>query len=124
MSKKQTCSICGVELSKDEVYILHGKTLCEDCHMEETHPVKVCNPLPVMTAKNLGITKKDPKDVLDSLQQSIYKFVLDHKKVTIHQLRDEFNLTEAKITNQIAILRHLELIKGKKQGAITFIVPF
>lgn len=124
MSKKQTCNICGVELSKDEVYILHGKILCEDCHMEETHPVKVCNPLPVMAAKNFGTTKKDPKDVLDDIQQSIYKFVLDNKKVTIHQLRDEFNLTEAKITNQIAILRHLELIKGKKQGAITYIVPF
>ncbi len=124
MSKKQTCSICGVELSEDEVYLLHEKVLCEDCHMEETHPVKVCNPLPVMAAKNMGTTKKDPKEVLDELQKSIYKFVKDNKKVTIQQLSTEFNLTEAKITNQIAILRHLELIKGKKQGAITYIVPF
>ena len=124
MSKKQKCSVCGVELSEDEVYILHEKVLCEDCHMEETHPVKVCNPLPVMAAKNMGTTKKDPKEVLDELQKSIYKFVKANKKVTIHQLRTEFNLTEAQLTNQIAILRHLELIKGKKQGAITYIVPF
>jgi len=92
--------------------------------MEETHPVKVCNPLPAMAAKNMGTTKKDPKEVLDELQNSIYKFVKENKKVTIKQLSTEFNLTEAKITNQIAILRHLELIKGKKQGAITYIVPF
>ena len=124
MSKKQACSICGVELSEDDVYILHERVLCEDWHMEETHPVKVCNPLPVMTAKNMGTTKKDPKEVLDELQKSIYMFVVDNKKVTIQQLRTEFNLTEAKLTNQIAILRHLELIKGKKQGAITYIVPF
>ena len=77
---KQACSICGVELSEDEVYILHDRVLCEDCHMEETHPVKVCNPLPVMTAKNMGTTKKDPKEVLDKLQKSIYKFVKDNKK--------------------------------------------
>ena len=124
MSKTQKCSICGLELSEDEVYILHDQTLCEDCHMEETHPVKVCNPLPVMAAKNLGTTKKDPKEVLDELQKSIYKFVVDNKKVTIYQLSTEFRLTEAQLTNQMAVLRHLELIKGKKQGAITYIVPF
>ncbi|MCW8802035.1 MAG: hypothetical protein OQK81_01625 [Candidatus Bathyarchaeota archaeon] len=124
MSETQKCSICGVELSEDEVYVFQGRTLCEDCHMEETHPVKVCNPLPVMAAKNLGTTKKDPEEVLDELQKSIYKFVMDNKKVTIYQLSTEFNLTEAQLTNQIAILRHLELIKGKKQGAITYIVPF
>jgi predicted HTH transcriptional regulator len=124
MSETQKCSICGVELSEHEVYIFQGRTLCEDCHMEETHPVKVCNPLPVMAAKNLGTTKKDPEEVLDELQKSIYTFVMDNKKVTIYQLSTEFNLTEAQLTNQIAILRHLELIKGKKQGAITYIVPF
>lgn len=124
MSETQKCCICGVELSEDEVYVFQGRTLCEDCHMEETHPVKVCNPLPVMAAKNLGTTKKDPEEVLDELQKSIYKFVMDNKKVTIYQLSTEFNLTEAQLTNQIAILRHLELIKGKKQGAITYIIPF
>lgn len=124
MSETQTCSICGCELCEGEIYTFHGRTLCEDCHMEETHPVKVCNPLPVMAAKNLGSTKKDPKDVLNELQNALYDFVVGNKKVTSQQLCSEFNLTEAKLNNQLAVLRHLELIKGKKEGSNVYIVLF
>lgn len=124
MSETATCSICGCELSENEVYILHGRKLCEDCHMEETHPVKVCNPLPVITARKIGNTDNDPTDMLNELQKAIYKFIMDNKKASAQQLCTEFELTEAQLTNQIAVLRHLQLVKGKKEGKTICLVPF
>ncbi|WGM90060.1 MAG: hypothetical protein NUK63_02775 [Candidatus Bathyarchaeum tardum] len=124
MSETKKCSICGCELSENEIYILHGKNLCEDCHMEETHPVKVCNPLPVISAKKMGQTKQEPADTLNELQKAIYTYIMDNKKATVQQLCTKFELTEAQLTNQIAVLRHLQLIKGQKQGHTIYFVPF
>jgi hypothetical protein len=118
------CDTCGCDLSNEESYSLQGKTLCEDCHMEETHPVKVCNPLPVMAAKKMIGSNKDPRDRLDELQKAIYNHIVNNQKVTSEQLCSKFNLTEVKLNNQLATLRHLELVKGKKDGNNVYIVPF
>ena len=120
---KTKCESCGCDLSNEESYILNDKTLCGDCHMEETHPVKVCNPLPVRAAKKM-IGNKDQKDMLNEQQKAIYNHIAGNQKVTAEQLCSKFNLTEVKLNNQLAILRHLELIKGKKDGANVYIVPF
>ena len=124
MSETTKCSICGCVLSEDEIYIFNEQTLCEDCHMEETHPVKVCNPLPVMAAKNLGNNKQDPIDTLNELQKAVFNHIIDSKKATVQELCTKFELTEAQLTNQIAVLRHLQLIKGQKQGIAVCFVPF
>ena len=118
MDETTTCNICGCELSENEIYILHERKLCKDCHMVETHPVKVCNPLPVITARKIGNTSIDPKDTLNELQKAIYIHIVDNKKATVQQLCTEFELTEAQLTNQVAVLRHLQLIKGKKANII------
>jgi hypothetical protein len=124
MSQTIKCDICGCDLSKEETYSLKGKTLCEDCHMEETHPVKICNPLPVRSAKKLTESKKDPKESLSELQKSIYNHIVNNQNVTAKKLCTKFSLTEVKLNNQLAILRHLELVKGKKDGVNVYIVPF
>ena len=123
MSRTTKCDICGCDLSNEETYSLKGKTLCEDCHMEETHPVKICNPLPVRSAIKL-IDSKDPKESLSELQKSIYNHIKNNQYVTAKQLCTKFSLTEVKLNNQLATLRHLELVKGKKDGANVYIVPF
>ena len=123
MSETTKCDVCGCDLSNEESYSLKGKTLCEDCHMEETHPVKICNPLPVRAAKKIA-SSKDPKDSLSELQKAIYNHIVHNQKVTAKQLCSKFNLTEVKLNNQLATLRHLELVKGKKDGNNVYIVPF
>ena len=118
------CDICDCDLSNEESYSIKGKTLCEDCHMEETHPVKMCNPLPVRVAKKTIGNNKDPKDSLSELQKEIYRHIVNNQNVTAEQLCSKFSLTEVKLNNQLATLRHLELIKGKKDGSNVYIVPF
>jgi predicted HTH transcriptional regulator len=124
MNDPTKCDICGCDLSDEEIYSLNGKTLCEDCHMEETHPVKVCNPLPVMAAKKIVSKDKDVENSLSELQKTIYKHIVGNQKVTVKQLCNKFSLTEVNLNNQLAILRHLELIKGKKDGDTVYIVQF
>ena len=92
--------------------------------MEETHPVTVCDPMAVMHAKKMGNSNVDPKDTLDELQKALYNFVVDNKKATPQQLCSQFNLTQVKLNNVIAVLRHLELVKGKKIEDTDYIVLF
>ena len=124
-SGKVKCQICGCEISEEESYMFKGAVLCEDCHMEETHPVQTCDPKAIYSAKVLGEAEKQSgKDSLDDLQKDIYKFVVEKGKVTLQEICTEFNLSPVRAQNQLAILRHLELVKGKKEADNTYIVPF
>lgn len=119
------CQLCGCEISKENSHIFKGATLCEDCHMEETHPVQTCDPKAVYSAKILDQEDKPSgKDTLDDQQKALYRFVTDKGKVTLQEICAELNLSPVRAQNQIAILRHLELVKGKKEGDKTYIVPF
>jgi hypothetical protein len=122
---KVKCQICGCEILKENSYLFKGAILCEDCHMEETHPVVTCDPKAVHSAKILEQSDRPSgKDSLDDSQKAIYKFVTDDCKVTLQEICAEFNLSPVRAQNQLAILRHLELIKGKKEADNTYIVPF
>jgi hypothetical protein len=122
---KVKCQICGCEILKENSYLFKGAILCEDCHMEETHPVVTCDPKAVHSAKILEQSDRPSgKDSLDDSQKAMYKFVTDEGKVTLQEICSEFNLSPVRAQNQLAILRHLELIKGKKEADNTYIVPF
>ena len=122
---KLKCQICGCEISKENSYMFKGAILCEDCHMEETHPVQTCDPKALYSTKILcQADKPSGKDSLDDQQKALYRFVTDKGKVTLQEICTEFNLSPVRAQNQIAILRHLELVKGKKEGDNTYIVPF
>jgi hypothetical protein len=124
-SEKMKCQICGCEISEEDSYLFKGATLCEDCHMEETHPVQTCDPKAVYSAKKLGQADKvSGKDSLDDQQKALYKFVTEKGKVTLQEICAELDLSPVRAQNQLAILRHLELVKGKKEAANTYIVPF
>ena len=99
MNEPTKCDICGCDVSDEEIYSLNGETLCEDCHMEETHPIKVCNPLPVMAAKKIVSKEKDTENSLSELQKTLYKHIVGSQKVTIKQLCNKFSLTEVNLNN-------------------------
>jgi len=105
--------------------MLGDAVLCDDCYMEENHPVQTCDPKAVRSAKVLGQSdSQSGKNSLDDLQKAIYKFVKDKGKVTLQEICAEFNLSPVRAQNQFAVLRHLELVKGKKEGDKTYIVSF
>lgn len=124
-SEKTKCQHCGCEISVEDQYVLNGLILCDDCYLEESSPVKACNPLAVYSAKRFQDSGgPEAESSLTDQQKAIYNFVKSKGKVTLRELSSEFGLSQREVENQVAILRHLELTKGKKEDNRAYIVPF
>ena len=119
------CQSCGCKISVEESYVLDGLTVCDDCYLEKSHRVIACNPLATYSAKRFQESDGlEAEERLKQQQKAIYTFVKFRGKVTPQELVEKFNLSRAELENQIAVLRHLELTKGKKEGNTIYIVPF
>jgi Mn-dependent DtxR family transcriptional regulator len=66
----------------------------------------------------------EAEESLTDLQKAIYNFVKSEGKATKQEIADKFNLSQVKTENKLAILRHLELTKGKNEGEKIYIVLF
>jgi hypothetical protein len=123
MSDSIKCQNCGKDVPEDDVLISGGKTLCEDCYMDVGHRIRVCDPWAERSKKifreSHGLTGTDG---LTELQKSIYEFIQSRGKVTREDLAKEFKLSPAALENEFAILRHCQLLKGKKEGDKVYLV--
>ena len=123
--EKTCCQRCGCEVSVEDQYTVNGVTLCDDCYLEESSPVKACNPLAVYSAKRFQESGgPDGEAILTEQQKAIYDFIKSKGKVTPKELCSRFSLSQREVENQVAILRHLELTKGKKEGDKIYVVLF
>lgn len=126
-AKKESvkCQICGREVSLEEIYDWSGLKICEDCYFEKSSPVKTCDPWAVYSAKKFIETAGvKAEENLTETQKAIYNLVKSKERITVEELSRELNVSRRELETQIAILRHLELIKGRKEGDKIYIVPF
>lgn len=123
MSEGIKCQNCGKEIPEDEVYATEGKTLCEDCYIDVGHRIRVCDPWGERSKRvfreshGLGGT-----DGLTDLQKEIYEFIKSRGKATRQELMENFNLPMTELENQFAIMRHCQLLKGKREGDQVYLV--
>jgi DNA-directed RNA polymerase subunit RPC12/RpoP len=119
------CQRCGREISGDEG-IMHGEQiLCEGCYIKATHRVQACDPLAVRSAQRFRKTSGlDAVQGLTEQQGEIYEFIKSRGKVTGVELFTKFHLSPQELENQIAILRHCELVKGQKEGDVVYLTTF
>jgi predicted HTH transcriptional regulator len=61
---------------------------------------------------------------LNEQQKAIYNLIKSKGKVTPQEISDKFGLSQAETENQLAILRHLELTKGRKEENRIYTIPF
>lgn len=119
------CKNCQRDITENESYTYLGETLCDDCYMDARLPVKACDPWAVYSAtrtrETAGYTGTEG---LNSLQQAIYQFIKNRGKATPDDVTTKFNITLKDLQNQIATLRHCELVKGHKDGGTIYLVPF
>ena len=112
-------------MPENESFTYLGETLCEDCYMDVRSPAKSCDPWAVYTAtrtrESAGLTGVEG---LNTLQQAIYTYIRDSGKATPEEVITRFNITPKDLQNQIATLRHCELVKGRKEGSKILLVPF
>lgn len=123
MSEGVKCQNCGKELAEDDVFAAGGKTLCEDCYIVVGQRIRVCDPWGERS-KMVFRESHDLKgtDGLTDLQKEIYEFVKIRGKVTGQEMIERFKQSPADLENQFALLRHCQLLKGKREGDQVYIV--
>ena len=119
------CGWCGCDIREDEGRTYQGKTLCDDCYLDATTTVKACDPWAVYTATSSREQSGLKGEAgLTELQKSIYEFVRENGRVTGEEVMANFNMPRRELETQFAILRHCELLKGRKEGDKVYLVPF
>ncbi|AKB56087.1 MULTISPECIES: B-box zinc finger protein [Methanosarcina] len=120
-----TCPVCGKEIPGNEYILENGKSICEDCYLEEHQRIKFADPMAVRSKKlfrkNHGL---EGTEGLTDIQKELYKFIQVEGGVTPEKISKLFGLTPQEARNQLAILRHCELVKWRKIGDEICIVPF
>lgn len=117
------CQNCGKEVSEEEVFSTEGKTLCEECYIDVGHRIRVCDPWGERSKK---IFRKshglEGTEGLTDLQKEIYEYIQEKGKATRMELMERFKMPAMELENQFAILRHCQLLKGRKEGDDVYIV--
>jgi predicted HTH transcriptional regulator len=119
------CQKCGHEISRDDGFTRGEQILCEDCYLNATHRLQTCDPFAVRSAKLFRKTSGlEATEGLTELQRAMCEFMKSRGKVTREELSSKFHLSPQQLENQIAILRHCELVKGQKEGNKVYLTPF
>ncbi|AGF96272.1 hypothetical protein MmTuc01_0869 [Methanosarcina mazei Tuc01] len=104
-----TCTGCGKDIPGNEYFKENGKAVCEDCYLEGHQRIKFAD---------------QGTEDLTELQKEIYRFILEEGGATPEKISKLFKLTLQETRNQLAILRHCELLKWRKMGDEMYMVPF
>jgi hypothetical protein len=119
------CQKCQRNIREADNFTHLGEILCEDCYIDVMSPAKSCDPWAVYSAtrtrEKAGLSGTEG---LNTLQQAIFHFIKDKGKATPEEVITRFNITPKDLQNQIATLRHCELVKGSKEGQTVYLVPF
>ncbi len=112
MSTSRTCEKCGKQT--EEPYEHLGRSYCEDCYMDILSPPKACDPWAVYAAK-CSLKSNDKFSALTPLQNRIVDHVKAKGEVTAKDLTEHLGLTEEEFKREFAVLRHMEVLRGKKE---------
>ena len=111
------CDDCNATIEPDELRDDLGRKLCEDCYMVALSPMKTCDPWAVHSAKlyeqHAGNDRPLPRLQNDILR--ILKAEGPLEPVALQQKLDG-NSPMEDLERAFASLRHMEKVRGEKQG--------
>jgi Fe2+ or Zn2+ uptake regulation protein len=119
------CPMCGKEIPGSESVNENGRATCEDCYLEEHQRIKFADPMAVRSKKLFRkLHSMEGTEGLTELQKEICDFIQAEGGVTPDKISKLFGLTPQETNNQLAILRHCELVKWRKMNNEIYMVPF
>lgn len=125
LSDQVKCDVCGEKVPEEDSFSYAGKTLCEDCYIDQKMELKACDPMGVRSAKVIEeMTGKSGEESLTNEQKKIFEYIKSNNGAKKKELATHFNMKEQDIENIFAILRRFELVKGEKRGEEVYLVPF
>jgi len=119
------CPGCGKEIPGNEYVKENRRVLCEDCYLEGHQIIKFADPMAVRS-KKLFRKQHGLKGTegLTELQKELYDFIQAEGRATSEQISKLFGLTPQETIDQLAILRHCELVKWRKIEDEIYMVTF
>lgn len=119
------CRFCGQEIPMEEAYTWFGARICEDCYIEKSNPIRLCDPWAVYSAKQtLKVYGVKAEEILSEKQKKIYNIVKARGRVTFDELLEELKISRSELESHIAIMRYLELIIEQIERGKIIIAPF
>jgi hypothetical protein len=111
------CDKCGIAITAGDERDHHDGTLCEDCYMIALSPIKTCDPWAVHSAKSFEKFTGNTKQ-LTQVQTEILELLQAHGAMEPETLlkRLGHNMELADLQREFSTLRHMEKVKGEKQG--------
>jgi hypothetical protein len=102
---------------------MENKSRSED--EELNHRIQGCDPWAVYSAKRFRkLAGLQGSQGLTKQQREIYEFIKSKGKVTFKNLHRAVQLPPQELENQIAILRHCELVKGQSEDGKVYLTLF
>jgi hypothetical protein len=93
--------------------------------MDAGQRIRVCDPWgersKLIFRESHGLTGTEG---LTDLQKRMYEFIKERGRATREDLAKELGLKPWELENEFAILRHCQLLKGKKEGDVVYLVPW
>ena len=118
----QTCAKCNTALEPGEAREHAGQDLCEDCFLDAVSITKTCDPWAVHTAKSL---KDLPGgEMLTPMQQKLFDLVKERGEVPMLEAAAQLGLTEDKLRQEFAPLRHMEKLRACKKDDVIHLTLF
>ncbi len=119
------CVRCKIKLNEKDAHHHRGQDLCEDCYMGALQQPKTCDVAATQLAKkHREAAGQTGTEGLLEIQKNIYNYIKQQVKVTRQQIMEHFSMPEWELDKQIAVLRHCELVKGRKEGDQVYLVLF
>jgi len=111
------CDKCGSTIASGVEHDLHGQIFCEDCYMIALSPIKTCNPWAVHSAKNFEKFSGNSQR-LTEVQSKILQILTTNGALEptalLERLGNNMELDDLQL--EFSTLRHMERVKGEKQG--------
>ncbi len=111
------CDKCQSEVPDDEIYVKAGTNLCEDCYVVAMSRPKTCDIGAVSAARaSRELLGQKGAEGLTPLQRKFYDYVKEKESVLSEELCAYMGKTQEECEGIFATLRHLELVKGHREG--------
>jgi len=119
------CANCGQEVPEEDAFQEGGQFICEECYLDKHQTIKACDPWGVHSKKVLRERAgQEGTEGLTDLQKRIYELIVSRNGATPAEIVRELEISSNELQNQIAILRHCELLKGQDRDGVIYVVPF
>ncbi|MDI9418241.1 MAG: hypothetical protein WBI09_05675 [Methanothrix sp.] len=119
------CPNCSQEALKEDMFQEGDLFICEECYLDIHQKIKACDPWGVhsktVLRKRAG---QEGTEGLTDLQKRIYDLIVSRNGATSAEIIQELKISLNELQNQIAILRHCELLKGQDRDGVVYVVPW